>query len=267
MCVNDIVVQGAEPLFFLDYYATDKIDMPKSIDIINGIADGCQQAGCVLIGGETAEMPGLYNPGDYDLAGFGVGIVERDRLLTGHRISAGDLLIGLGSSGIHSNGFSLIRKIMSDQDLGYEDPAIFEANQSFAQAFLVPTKIYVKSCLAICLNLGVNGLAHITGGGLVENIPRILPNSLGISIDLLSWPIPPIFKWLSKTGGVHPLEMLKTFNCGIGMVAIINPAHKSEIMKILREHNETVFEIGFVTNTNQHENRVKTQNLSAAWKN
>ncbi len=228
MSVNDLVVQGAEPLFFLDYFACGKLDIDVARSVIAGIAEGCLQAGCALIGGETAEMPGMYEGDDYDLAGFSVGAVERDAVLPRKNIMAGDVVLGLPSSGPHSNGYSLIRKIVEISGLEYDAPAPFAKSQSLGQALLVPTQIYVKQLLAALKGSdGIKGLAHITGGGFTENLPRVVPDNLGFDIDLGSFSVPGVFGWLSQTGGIERNEMLKTFNCGIGMAVIVD-ASKSE---------------------------------------
>src|SRR3954451_12585534 len=217
MCVNDLVVQGAEPLFFLDYYATGKLDPDAGAAIVQGIAAGCREAGCALIGGETAEMPGLYAEGDYDLAGFAVGAAERGTLLPRPDIIAGDVLLGLPSSGVHSNGFSLVRRIVELSGLSWQAPAPFAPDRSLGDALLEPTRIYVKPLLAAIRATGaIKALAHITGGGFPDNIPRVLPKGLGAILDLGAIPVPPVFGWLAKTGGVTETEMLRTFNCGIG---------------------------------------------------
>jgi phosphoribosylformylglycinamidine cyclo-ligase len=227
MCVNDLVVQGAEPLFFLDYFATGKLAPDAAARIVAGIAEGCRQADCALIGGETAEMPGMYKDGDYDLAGFSVGAVERGQELTGTGVAAGDLVLGLGSSGVHSNGFSLVRKVAERAGVTYADPAPFQPGISLAEALLTPTRIYVKPCLAAIRAGNVKALAHITGGGLLENIPRVLPDGLGVDLDGSAWTRPAVFDWLEDAGGIAAQEMLRTFNCGIGM-AVIVPADKVE---------------------------------------
>ncbi len=220
MCVNDLVVQGAEPLFFLDYFATGKLDIDAAAEVVTGIAEGCRQAGCALIGGETAELPGLYGPGDYDLAGFAVGAVERGQEITGSTIQAGDVVLGLPSSGLHSNGFSLVRRIVDELDLDLEAPAPFATNASLADALLTPTRIYVGNCLELARAGLAKGLAHITGGGLVENLPRVLPTGLGAELDASGWDMPPVFAWLAAEG-VPDAEMLRTFNCGLGMLVVV----------------------------------------------
>src|SRR5579862_8717137 len=224
MSVNDLVVQGAEPLFFLDYFATGKLDPEIAAAIVAGIAEGCRESGCALIGGETAEMPGLYKDGDYDLAGFAVGAAERGTLLPRSDIAVGDAVIGLASSGVHSNGFSLVRKIVAASGIGFEAPAPFSPVMTLGGALLTPTRLYVRSCLRAIRETGaVKGLAHITGGGFTDNIPRVLPKHLGVGTDLERLPVLPVFKWLAEQGGVAELELLRTFNCGIGMIAVVEP--------------------------------------------
>jgi phosphoribosylformylglycinamidine cyclo-ligase len=244
MCVNDIVVQGAEPLFFLDYFATGKLDVAAGREIIAGIAEGCRQAGCALVGGETAEMPGMYSGGDYDLAGFAVGAVERTQVLTGDKVQEGDAVLGLASSGVHSNGFSLVRRIVEQSGATYGAPAPFDPGRTLAEALLTPTRIYVKSGLAAIRAGGVHALAHITGGGLVENVPRVIPDALAAEIDVARWPWPPVFRWLMSAGRVPAPEMARTFNNGVGMVAIVAADRVEAITKVLREAGETVFAIG-----------------------
>ena len=222
MSVNDLVVQGAEPLFFLDYFACGKLDPEAAAAIVAGVAEGCRESGCALIGGETAEMPGLYKDGDYDLAGFAVGAAERGTLLPSADIAVGDAVIGLASSGVHSNGFSLVRKIVEKSGLGFDAPAPFSPVMTLGGALLAPTRLYVKSCLRAIRETGaIKGLAHITGGGFTDNIPRVLPKHLGVGIDLARLPVLPVFKWLAEQGGIAELELLRTFNCGIGMIAIV----------------------------------------------
>lgn len=245
MCVNDLVVQGAEPLLFLDYFATGKLDIEQAASIVAGIAEGCRQAGCALVGGETAEMPGLYSSGHYDLAGFSVGAAERDALLP-KQVRPGDKLIGLAASGVHSNGFSLVRRIVQNQELAWNAPAPFAAGQTLAQALLTPTRIYVKPLLALHRAGLLNACAHITGGGLPGNLPRVLPPGAEAIIDT-AWPIPPVFEWLSKTGGVDQDEMLRVFNCGVGMVLVVSDEEKAT--ELLREQGETVFPLGTIGKT------------------
>jgi phosphoribosylformylglycinamidine cyclo-ligase len=236
MCVNDLIVQGAEPLLFLDYYATGKLDPKVGVEIVRGIAEGCRQSGCALIGGETAEMPGLYAEKDYDLAGFAVGAAERGTLLPKGDIVAGDVMFGLPSSGVHSNGFSLVRRIVALSGLGWEAPAPFAPGQTLAAALLEPTRLYVKPLLAaLKATSGIKALAHITGGGFPDNIPRVLPDTIGVELDLAAIPVLPVFSWLAKTGGVAMHEMLRTFNCGIGMVVMAGAARASEVEKALAD--------------------------------
>ncbi|BCH33767.1 phosphoribosylformylglycinamidine cyclo-ligase [Mesorhizobium sp. L-8-10] len=245
MCVNDLVVQGAEPLFFLDYFATGKLDPDQGAAIVGGIAEGCRQAGCALIGGETAEMPGLYREGDYDLAGFAVGAAERGQLLPTDDIVEGDVLLGIASSGLHSNGFSLVRRIIAESGLAWTDQAPFGVRQSLAEALLEPTRIYVKSVLkAIRGTHGLKALAHITGGGFPENIPRVLPKDFAAELDLDAIEVPAVFSWLAKAGGVAPAEMMRTFNCGIGMVIVVANGQAAQVAAVLQEAGETVTPIG-----------------------
>lgn len=245
MCVNDLVVQGAEPLFFLDYYATGKLSPDQGVDIVSGIAEGCRQAGSALIGGETAEMPGMYRDGDYDLAGFAVGAAERDRLLPRGDISEGDIILGLASSGVHSNGFSLVRRIVEVSGLGWQSDAPFASGKTLGEALLTPTRIYVKPLLAaIKASDGIKALAHITGGGFPDNIPRVLPEGLAAEIDLDAISVPAVFSWLAKTGGVAPEEMLRTFNCGIGMIAVVTPDKADEVIAALAAEGESVVTLG-----------------------
>ncbi len=246
MCVNDLVVQGAEPLFFLDYFATAALDVDIAHDIVAGIADGCRDAGCALLGGETAEMPGTYAPGDYDLAGFAVGAVERDRLITGAQIAAGDIVVGLAANGVHANGFSLVRRLVETAGLDYSAPAPFAPQQSLAAALLAPTRIYVRACLAALNSGGIKGYAHITGGGLLENIPRVLPENVAVRIDARSWDPDPVFRWLAAAGRMEAAEMYRTFNCGIGMAAIIDPGRVDEVIDAFETTGETAKTVGAV---------------------
>jgi phosphoribosylformylglycinamidine cyclo-ligase len=247
MCVNDIIVQGAEPLFFLDYFATGKLDPKIGTAIVSGIARGCKLAGCALIGGETAEMPGLYAAKDYDLAGFAVGAAERGTLLP-RIIHEGDVLIGLASSGVHSNGFSLVRSIVARSGLQWSDPAPFDQGRTLGEALLEPTRIYVMALLeALKLSDAIKGLVHITGGGFPDNIPRILPDDLGVRLDLSAWTPPAVFGWLARTGAIAEKEMLRTFNCGIGMIVMAPPEAAKSLMQILRDNGETPTLIGNVT--------------------
>jgi phosphoribosylformylglycinamidine cyclo-ligase len=247
MCVNDLVCQGAEPLFFLDYFATGRLEVASAALVIEGIAAGCRLAGCALIGGETAEMPGMYAGGDFDLAGFAVGAMERGTALPSG-IAAGDVLLGLASSGVHSNGYSLVRRIVERAGLDWTARAPF-AEGTLGEELLHPTRIYVRPALAAHRAGGLHGLAHITGGGLTENLPRILPAGLGATIDLDAWPLPPVFGWLAKAGGVAEAEMLRTFNCGIGMVAVADPARAETLAETLSAAGEVVHVVGTVTDT------------------
>ncbi len=266
MCVNDLVVQGAEPLFFLDYFATGRLHVDQATTVVEGIAEGCRQAGCALIGGETAEMPGMYASGDYDLAGFAVGAVERDAVLTGKTIQAGDIVLGLASSGFHSNGYSLVRRLVERLSLDWRAPAPFDADRSLGEALLTPTRIYVKSCLAAIAGGGVRGLAHITGGGLLENIPRVLPDGLAITLDADRWPLPDCIGWASRAGGIEPIELARTFNCGIGMVVIVAPEKAAAVRAHLEEAGETAMEIGEVRTADGRGEAVTIGNMEDAWR-
>ena len=245
MCVNDLVVQGAEPLFFLDYFATGKLDPDQGAAIVSGIAEGCLQSGCALIGGETAEMPGMYRDGDYDLAGFAVGAAERNQLLPSGDVAEGDVILGLASSGVHSNGFSLVRRIVELSGLGWDADAPFKPGTSLGQALLTPTRIYVKPLLAAIRETNaIKALAHITGGGFPDNIPRVLPKELTASIDLSAITVPPVFSWLAKVGGVARDEMLRTFNCGIGMIAVVAPENADAVLAALKAQGEDAVRLG-----------------------
>ena len=245
MCVNDLVVQGAEPLFFLDYFATAKLEPEIGAKIVEGIAAGCREAGAALIGGETAEMPGLYAGKDYDLAGFAVGAAERGALLPRPDIGPGDVILGLPSSGVHSNGYSLVRKIVDTAGLAYTDPAPFAADHDLGDALLVPTRIYVKSILAVLKTTpGIKALAHITGGGFPENIPRVLPDGCTAEIDLDAFRVPPVFGWLARSGGVVEAEMLRTFNCGIGMIIVVAADMRAAVVSALCQNGEAPVDIG-----------------------
>jgi phosphoribosylamine--glycine ligase/phosphoribosylformylglycinamidine cyclo-ligase len=251
MSVNDLIVQGAEPLYFLDYYACSKLEVAVAADVVTGIADGCLQAGCALIGGETAEMPGMYHSDDYDLAGFAVGAVERNLLLPSNDITAGDALIALPSSGPHSNGYSLIRKIITLSGLSLHSSAPWSPNQTVGDALLTPTKIYIKPLLPGIRNGVFKGMSHITGGGFTENIPRIFDSSsgLGVQLDLASYQLPEVWKWLMKTGNVAAVEMARTFNCGVGMIIVVGQDKVEAALQSLRENGEEeAFVIGQVTN-------------------
>lgn len=246
MCVNDIVVQGAEPLFFLDYFACGKLDVDEAASVVKGIADGCKQSNCALVGGETAEMPGMYDAGEYDLAGFTVGVVEKDQILPRKDINPGDVLLALSSSGIHSNGYSLVRHVIKNANLDYSSEAPFEKSKKLGEALLTPTKIYVQSCLKAVKTGKVKALAHITGGGLTENLPRVLPDGISLEIDCTGWKLPPVFQWLKETGNIEASEMLRTFNCGIGMVLVVESKDADEIEALLNAEKESVHRIGKV---------------------
>jgi phosphoribosylformylglycinamidine cyclo-ligase len=244
MCANDLIVQGAEPLFFLDYFATGKLDREVAERVIASIARGCREAGCALIGGETAEMPGLYAAGDYDLAGFCVGAVERGEALTGSRVEAGDIILGLASSGVHSNGFSLVRRLAADKGWKLDRPALFDQDRLLIEALLAPTRIYVKPLLPLVRAGKVKAMAHITGGGLLENIPRVLPDGLHARIDADSWPQPRLMAFLQAQGNIEPGEMARTFNCGVGMAVIVSQADMKDVVQVLEQDGETVLCIG-----------------------
>jgi len=254
MSVNDILVQGAEPLFFLDYFACGRLDVPTATAVISGIARGCELAGCALIGGETAEMPGMYPEGEYDLAGFAVGVVEKSRIIDGRTIVPGDVLLGLASSGAHSNGYSLIRRIL---DRARPDTAADFHGRPLAHALLEPTRIYVKPLLALMQEVPVKGLSHITGGGLTENVPRVLPKACDAVIRKSAWPQPPLFSWLQREGCVEDAEMLRVFNCGIGLVLVVAPEMVDRTTAILAAAGETVFRIGSVERAQGEEPRAR----------
>jgi len=243
MSVNDILVQGAEPLFFLDYFACGKLEVGTAAQVIKGIAEGCEQSGCALVGGETAEMPGMYPAGEYDLAGFAVGCVDKESIINGTTISVGDVVLGLASSGAHSNGYSLIRKLIDKSGIDFESDF---HGRKFKDVVMAPTKIYVKSLLKLIATLPVKGMAHITGGGITENIPRVLPAGLTAEIKAGSWAMPPLFTWLQAQGNITDIEMYKTFNCGIGMAVIVAKEQASAAQKLLQDAGETVFEIGTI---------------------
>lgn len=269
MCVNDIVVQGAEPLFFLDYFATGKLENTVAERVIAGIAEGCAQAGCALIGGETAEMPGMYAAGDYDIAGFSVGAVERSAIITGQAIQDGDVILGLASSGVHSNGFSLVRHIIDQAGLSYDSPAPFAANQTLGDVLLAPTKIYVRPLLdALKIQDGsapaIHAMAHITGGGFLENVPRVLPDNLAARIDASQWELPALFKWLAETGKLTQTDLAATFNCGIGMIVVCAASQAEAIAQSLRESGETVFTIGHVEKRTG-DAPITIDNMDQAW--
>ena len=246
MCANDLIVQGAEPLFFLDYYATAKLDNGIAERVVASIAEGCRQAGCALIGGETAEMPGMYAPGDYDLAGFCVGAVERDRVLTGREIAAGDVILGLASSGVHSNGFSLVRRLAADRGWKLDRPALFDSDRLLIDILMAPTRIYVASLLPLLREGAIKGLAHITGGGLLENIPRVLPEGTHAVIDADAWEQSRLMAFLQAQGAIEPEEMARTFNCGIGMAVVVAAERAEAVAAALTAAGETVHRIGAV---------------------
>ena len=256
MCVNDVLVVGAEPLFFLDYYATGQLDVEVAAAVIQGIADGCEQAGAALVGGETAEMPGMYGKGDYDLAGFCVGVVEKCRIIDGSRVAPGDMLLGLASSGPHSNGYSLIRKILAIGGVKLDQP--FE-DRTLGETLLAPTRIYVKPVLQLLTQVEVHAIAHITGGGLTENLPRVLPPRTKAIIDISSWPRPTIFQWLQQQGGVAEAEMWRTFNCGVGLVIGVAAEDAERAQTILRNAGETVWTLGRIAGAAQDEPFVEFQ--------
>jgi len=260
MCVNDLIVGGAEPLFFLDYYATGKLNIDIAANVVEGIGDGCDMSGCSLVGGETAEMPGMYEGDDYDLGGFCVGIVEKSKIIDGSNVKAGDTLIGVASSGPHSNGYSLIRKIIEvsgvelDQKMG---------NADLASALMAPTRIYVKPLLKLIKALPVNALSHITGGGLLENIPRVLPDSAKAVIDINSWEFPEVFKWLQSAGNVDSTEMYRTFNCGVGMVIAVPADQADAAIELLEAEGEKAWKIGSIENAEANEDQVELRGLEA----
>ena len=263
MCVNDLVVQGAEPLFFLDYFATGKLRLEQARDVISGIAEGCRQAGCALVGGETAEMPGMYAAEDYDLAGFSVGAAERGALLPRPEVGPGDLLLGLASTGVHSNGFSLVRRVAEAAGLGLDAPSPFGGG-TLGEALPTPTRIYVKSLLALHRAGLLKAAAHITGGGLPGNLPRVLPEGVAAAVDAGAWTVPPVFAWLARAGNVAPEEMLRVFNCGIGMVAVVAPEAAEEATRLLESAGETVFRIGALE-AGGGEARIRIDNLPEQW--
>lgn len=271
MCVNDIVTLGAEPLFFLDYFATAHLDVDTAQDVITGIAKACEESGCALIGGETAEMPGLYAPGDYDLAGFSVGALERDSQITGADVKPGDVILGLASSGLHSNGFSLVRKIIQDNSgLTYNDPAPYTTGVNLGNDLLTPTKLYIKSLMKVlkdpALRPAIKGMANITGGGLLENIPRVLPSGIRAEIDCKGWTLPPLFKWLKDLAELSVEDTATTFNCGIGMAVICDPAEVAKIQDVLSEAGETVYRIGQITAADMMDaSEIVLLNAEEAW--
>lgn len=273
MCVNDIIVQGAEPLFFLDYFATGKLENNVAENVIKGIAKGCELSGCALIGGETAEMPGMYGKGDYDIAGFSVGAVERENLITGEAVQSGDIILGLSSSGVHSNGFSLVRHILSNNNLNYSDAAPFAEDKTLGDVLLAPTRIYVKPLLESLKikddktgKQAIRGMVHITGGGFLENIPRILPECAQAVIDCNSWELPDLFKWLAKAGNLNHYDLSTTFNCGIGMAVICAKEHADIVQKCLEDQGENVKRIGYITDMpSDAKTNIVMNNQDEAW--
>ncbi|MBK1697515.1 phosphoribosylformylglycinamidine cyclo-ligase [Rhodovibrio salinarum] len=265
MCANDLVVQGAEPLLFLDYYATGKLEVDGARDVVAGIAEGCRQAGCALVGGETAEMPGLYRTGDYDLAGFCVGAAERGQMIDGSTVEAGDAVIGLPSSGLHSNGYSLVRQVVADLGLSLDGTSPFDDSSTLADALLTPTRIYVPACLSAVRAGLVRALAHITGGGLPENLPRVLPDGLGARLDANAWELPGVFRWLTQAGGVAPEELARTFNCGIGMVVVVPQDQADLALAHLREQGEQAVQIGEIVTQQPSSPRIEIANRETAW--
>jgi len=267
-CVNDILVQGAEPLFFLDYYATGKLDNDVAVAVVASIAEGCKQAGCALIGGETAEMPGMYSEGDYDLAGFCVGAVERDQVLTADKVATGDVILGLASSGVHSNGFSLVRRLAADKGWKLDRPALFDQDVLLIDALMAPTRIYVKSLLPLVRTGKIHAMAHITGGGLLENIPRVLPDGLHAHVNADAWAQPRLMAFLQAQGHIEPEEMARTFNCGIGMAVVVAPEEVASVSAALVAAGETVHQIGYIAAGEKGctvSGSVETWSAQAAW--
>ncbi len=265
MCVNDLVVQGAEPLFFLDYYATGKLDVATGRTIVAGIARACQEVGCGLVGGETAEMPGLYAAGDYDLAGFAVGAVERGQALDGSTVALGDVVLGLESSGLHSNGFSLVRRVVEQAGLAYDAPAPFAPGATLAEALLTPTRLYVRGCRAALAAGGVKAFAHITGGGLVENIPRVLPDDMAAELDARTWKLPAVFRWLAETAHIDRGELARTFNCGIGMVAVVAPEAAERVAAAVTAAGERAHRIGRIVPRAGDEPGTRLMHTESQW--
>jgi phosphoribosylformylglycinamidine cyclo-ligase len=271
MCVNDVIVQGAEPLFFLDYFATGRLDNDVAERVIASVAKGCEESGCALIGGETAEMPGLYVPGDYDLAGFTVGAVERDQLITGENVKEGDVLLALASSGVHSNGFSLVRHLIAtSQGFKYESKAPYDSSKTLGESLMTPTRIYVKQILA-ALKIkdkagkpAIRGMAHITGGGIFENVPRFIPDNLAARIDAKAWKLPEVFKFLANLGGLEATDMATTLNCGLGMVIAVAKDHADKVKDVLQKEKETVYTIGEITK--RKDDAVVIENMNTAWR-
>ncbi len=269
MCVNDLVVTGAEPLFFLDYYASSHLDVAVGTAIVAGIAEGCRRADCALIGGETAEMPGLYDGRDFDLAGFAVGAVERDQVLTGEHVSAGDIVLGLASDGLHANGFSLVRALVDNLALAYAGPAPFAPEQSLGAALLKPTRIYVRPCLSALRSTrcrsAIHALAHITGGGLIDNIPRVIPAGLSVHLDAGAWPLPAVLEWIAGVGAIDSNELARTFNCGLGMVVVVAAPEATAVADAFEAAGETVWRIGEVVPAEDVSARVMISGHGAAW--
>jgi phosphoribosylamine--glycine ligase/phosphoribosylformylglycinamidine cyclo-ligase len=266
MNVNDLVCQGAEPLLFLDYFACGKLDVDVACDVVKGVAHGCAEAGAALVGGETAEMPGMYQHGDYDLAGFTVGAAERTNLLPRmNEIVSGDIVLGIPSSGVHSNGYSLVRHLMNKNGIDYHSPCPFEPSKPVGHVLLTPTRIYVKQLLPLVQKQNVKAMAHITGGGLLENIPRVIPDSVKVKLDASQWPLLPVFKWMKQLGNISPEELSRTFNCGIGMMLVVSPEKVEEVSDILRKQGETVYKIGNIVNKSEipGEHAVLVENTQA----
>ena len=266
MCVNDLVVQGAEPLFFLDYFASGKLEVATGTAIIAGITDGCLAAGCALIGGETAEMPGMYADGDYDLAGFAVGAVERGEAVTGETVRDGDIILGLAASGVHSIGYSLVRRIVEASGLSLQAPAPFARDRQLGEALLTPTRVYVRSCLAAARTGKVKAFAHITGGGLLENVPRVVPSDLAARFDAAAWPFPPVFRWLMATGGVADAEMARVFNCGLGMIAVVAPDDAVGVAAMLAAAGEQVHRVGRIVARPEGAPACVVDSMETAWR-
>jgi len=266
MVVNDILVQGAEPLFFLDYFATGKLEVEIAKRVVAGIAEGCRQAGCALIGGETAEMPGMYAAKDYDLAGFAVGAAERGKLLPAN-VQPGDVLLGLASSGVHYNGFSLVRKVIADNSLGFESAAPFAPGKTLAEILMAPTRIYIKSCMPLVREGLIKAMAHITGGGLTENIPRVLPDGTKAVVDANGWTLPPVFKWLKAAGKISDTEMARAFNCGIGLVLAVSADQADTVQARLTASGESVHRLGRIEALADKaaEPHTEMTNMAGAW--
>ncbi len=266
MCVNDLIVQGAEPLFFLDYFASGKLRVDEATTILAGVAAACREVGCALIGGETAEMPGMYAGGDYDLAGFAVGAAERGQLIDGSSVVVGDVVLGLASNGLHSNGFSLVRRVVAASGLDFAAPAPFAPGMCLGDALLIPTRLYVRSCGAALKAGGVRALAHITGGGLVDNIPRVLPAGVAAELDASRWPLPPVMRWLADQAAIPPLDLARTFNCGIGMVAVVAADAAAAVTAALTSAGETVYPIGRIIPRPAGNDGTVLLNLEASWR-